>query len=286
MAFKSLTQYNEERFGDFFLLRNNNDTADVIFLYQSSADVLVADVHYIKSAEYSGYAHCCGQGCPACNYGTNGIRTQSKLFIPLYNLTSGKIEFWDRSLKFEPQLTHDVFANYENPSEYVFRISRHGEANSIDTTYEIQAIGRNSSLPYAKILADHGVKFPDYYEHVCRDLSPMEMSNMLNANSAKPTSEYTYTPTPRPAYTAPSFVEPSMDAIPVPEPVTIPVPTEYSNAAPASVADVPVPEAAAVSPAVPPVAEAATADPVEVPVGAPTTPEVDDTSDDLSDVSF
>lgn len=193
MGFKTVTAYNEERFGEFFLLRDDGDYADVVFLYQSINDVLVADVHYIKSSDYSGYAHCCGTGCPACG---KGIRVQNKLFIPVFNIGSGKIEFFDRSTKFEPQLQRDVFANYPNPSEYVFRITRHGETGSMDTTYEVRAVGKNSSMPYAKILARHNAQMPAYYEKVCRDLTPTEMSGLLS-NGAAPTQEYNYIPTPR-----------------------------------------------------------------------------------------
>ena len=215
MGFKSALDYNEERYGNLFTLRNDKDFADVIFLYQSVRDVLVADVHYIKSADYSGYAHCCGKGCPAC---AKGIRVQNKLFIPLYNITNRKIEFFDRSTRFENQLMTDVFDKYPNPSEYVFRITRNGEAGSQDTRYVIQAVAKNSSMPYAKILADNNAKMPDYYENVCKDLSPSALQDLLSGGQA-PTEEYNYIPTPRASGYAdsvptnvPEFETPSISA--------------------------------------------------------------------------
>ena len=105
MAFKKMTDYNEERYGGKFILRNDGDFADVIFLYKSISDVLVADAHYIKSEKYNGYVHCCGVGCPAC---AKEIRVQNKLFIPLYNIQSREIEFWDRTVRFERQLISDT----------------------------------------------------------------------------------------------------------------------------------------------------------------------------------
>ena len=160
MAFKSLKDYNEEKFGGLFLLRNDGDYADVVFLYPSEDDVMVGDVHYIKSSEYSGYVQCTGKGCPAC---AKGIRVQTKLFIPVFNITAGEVQFWDRGIRFETQLRNDVFKNFPNPTEYVFRITRHGVANSVDTTYEIQAIGKNGAYPYAQILEENHVEFPKYY---------------------------------------------------------------------------------------------------------------------------
>lgn len=176
MAFKSVKQYNEERYGGLFRLVNDGDSADVIFLYRNIDDVLIADTHYIKSAEYSGYVHCCGRGCPACG---KNIRVQPKLFIPVYNLTENEIQFWDRSVKFENQLSADVFTNFPNPSEYVFKVIRHGVAGDINTTYEIQVIGRNSQESYDQILNKFGIKMPDHYETICKEFSASKLGELL-----------------------------------------------------------------------------------------------------------
>lgn len=193
MGFKTVTQYNEERYGGLFRLPNDQDSAEVIFLYQSAEDVLVADTHYIKSADYSGYVHCNGKGCPAC---AKGIRVQTKLFIPLYNISAGEVQFWDRTMKFEPQLHSDVFSKFPNPSEFVFRITRNGVAGSIDTTYSITAVGSNRDNPYSVILANNNIKMPDYYENICRDVTASELSSWLTA----PATATTYSANDMPAY--------------------------------------------------------------------------------------
>ena len=180
MAFKSISKYNEERYGGMFLLRNDGDSADVIFLYRSVEDVLVADTHYIKSADYSGYVSCNGRGCPAC---AKGIRVQTKLFIPLYNIESGELQFFDRSVRFEPQLQNDVFSKFPNPSEYVFRITRHGAAGDVNTTYSIVVVGKNTVLSYDDILKKFDTKFPDYFYNVCKDYSNGELALMLNTSA-------------------------------------------------------------------------------------------------------
>ena len=178
MAFKTVNNYNESRYGNTFLLRNDGDYADVIFLYSSEADVLVADAaHYVKSSEYSGYVHCCGAGCPACS---QNIRVQSKLFIPLYNLTAND-----------------------------------GVANDVNTTYEIQAIGRNTSNPLSKILSDNHISFPDYYNTICKDLGISELSRLLNTNSESTgySEMPSYQVTPRSVNTTPQ-VEPEIPVAP------------------------------------------------------------------------
>ena len=231
MAFKSFDKYIDDKNGSFFLLPNDKDYADVIFLYRNVQDVLVADTHYIKSPDYSGYVHCCGRGCPAC---AKGIRVQTKIFIPLYNYKTGRIEFWDRTNHFERQLQNDILSRFPNPSEYVFRITRNGAAGSMDTTYSIVPQGKNTTYPYEKILADNGVTLPAGYEAVCLDRTSAQISDMLNANAASvPTSEYNYVPTPR---ASANDYQPASTSIP--EPVTIDVP-EFNPDLQAPVADVP-----------------------------------------------
>lgn len=220
MAFKTMSEYNSERgYDNYFMLRNDGDSADVIFLYRGTHDVLVADAHYIKSSDYTGYVHCCGRGCPACG---KGISVRNKLFVPMYNLTTNKIEFWDRSMFFENQLNQDVFNRYPNPSEYVFRITRHGVARDVNTTYEIQAVGRNTTMPYDVILTQFNIQVPDVYSRVIREVSSGELNMMLNnstpsgnttSNPADYSSMPSYQVTPRAAYAPAAPTTADIDAI-------------------------------------------------------------------------
>lgn len=224
MAFKSIKQYNEERFGELFVLRNDKEFADVIFMYRNIDDVLVADTHYIKSADYSGYVHCTGRGCPAC---AKGIRVQTKLFIPLYNITEHELQIWDRSTQFENQLNYDVFSKFPNPCEYVFRITRHGVARDVNTTYEIQAVGKNTFMHYDDILKKCNTSFPEFYSEKCREYSAGELNMLLNAPASS--SEFdgdmpNYTVTPRASFKAtvtPAVVPATPFDAPIVEPVNI-----------------------------------------------------------------
>lgn len=235
MAFKSITKYNEERKGNFFTLPNDNDSAHVVILYKSKDDVQVADAHYIKSANYNGYVHCCGAGCPACQ---KGIRVQTKLFIPLLNMDEGKVEFWDRSIYFESQLAKDVFQNFPNPSEFVFQITRHGEARSMDTKYAISATNSNKSNPIEKIRADYNISFPDAYSEVIKEVSSYELSTMLNQPSdfQQPTTEYT--PQPRGSYQQPTFTSLPEATYVAPTPVEIPAPINNVPQPPTNIPEV------------------------------------------------
>ena len=216
MAFKSFDQYQEDKNGDFFVLPNDGDYADVVFLYRSTKDVLIADVHYINTATYKGYVHCCGAGCPACTHGENGIRVQQKMFIPLYNCTKKKIEFWDRTPFFEQVLQTSVFKGFPDPSVCIFRITRHGMAGSRDTKYEIIAKFKNP-MTYEQILANNNITLPEGYSRICKEMSAAELSQALNAPaSVDGLADYSYTPVPRGT------------AAPELEPINVPTPT-YSE---------------------------------------------------------
>lgn len=223
MAFKSFAQYQEDKNGEFFVLPNHGDSADVVFLYKNIEQVLVADVHYISSPGYKGYVHCCGNGCPACNYVPangkyRGLRLDHKIFIPLYNIQKNKIEFWDRSTFFESVLHTEVFSKFPNPSEVVFRITRNGQAGSRETTYDITPVGRNT-LSYEQILATFNTTFPEGYSVICKEMSPDDITKALSANNTpSDLTDYGYTPVPR--GTAP------VEAVTTPE-INVPVP-EYS----------------------------------------------------------
>lgn len=240
MAFKSVEEFNEEMYRDKFRLVDDKDRAEVIFLYRSKRDELRVDAHYIRSADYTGYVHCCGRDCPAC---AKGIRLDTKLFIPLYNLKQTdrmdgehkveNIEFWDRMVSFDKTLDRDVFYNYANPSELVFEIVRNGEASSRDTRYSIRAIAKNTIISYDDILAKFNAKMPDYYSKIIKEFSAEELAELLkntvthNSNNTNATDLPDYTPIPRAGYQS-SIPDTYVDAS---EAVNIQVDTPDVNAA-------------------------------------------------------
>ena len=219
MAFKSVEQFNDDRYHGVFRLINDGDHADVIFLYQSMKDMLVAQAHYIKSSEYSGYVHCCEQGCPACS---KGIRVQTKLFIPVYNIDADEIQFWDRTMKFEPQLQSDVFKFCANPTDYVFRITRVGAHGDINTRYTISMVANNTIAPYAEVMAKNNATFPAYYENIVKDVNATVLNAWLatSDNAAVNTSTLPdYVATPRVDIAATATVE-LPDAVDTTEEIT------------------------------------------------------------------
>lgn len=230
MAFKKMVDFNEKKYGKFFRLQDDGDSADVIFLYKNIEDAVVVETHYIKSDEYNGYVqHLEGaEGCPACE---KNIKVQTKFFIPLYVLRSScdpesehKIQFWDRSTYFEPQFIKQVFNNYPNPSEYIFRITRHGAARQLDTTYDIVSTQANEVASYDKICADANITFPDYYNTICPEFSADKLTRLLNSRTAEGNvgvstnyNSNNYGATPRAAVPMPEINTPDVSVPNIPQ---------------------------------------------------------------------
>ena len=202
MGFKSVEEYDEELFRNKFRITGDGMTADVIFLYRSKRDMLQATVHYVKSPSYSGYVHCLGDGCPACK---KGLRLQSKIFIPLYNIykNGGIIEFWDRNYNrgFINQLERDVFEKSPNPSECVFTIKRHGDYRDTQTRYDFVPAGWNKIMSYDQILAKFNATLPDYYETVVKNIEADELAELLRTQTSESSAiNQDYVPIPRAGY--------------------------------------------------------------------------------------
>ena len=183
MGFKSIEQYTEQKYGNRLVLKNDGDTARVVILYRNTADILIANAHYIKSAEYSGYVHCIGTGCPAC---AKGIRTQAKLFMPVYDIDKDEVLFFERDTKYFLDQLKTLMASYPNLSEFVFNITRHGDVGSRDTRYTISAFAKNnnSDMSYDAILSRKGISLPDYYGTIIKDATAVQLSSMLSASSS------------------------------------------------------------------------------------------------------
>lgn len=269
MGFKQMTQFVAEKNKDFFVLPDDGNMADVIFLYHSINDVLIAPAHWVKSGNTSGYFFCCEDGCPAC---AKNIRVQDKLFIPLYNITTGKIEVWDRGFRFKDQLIRDVFTAYADPSQYVFRIVRHGQANSVDTTYSITAVNTNSTLSVESILGNAHTTIDQVYELAIKEITPFEMKAMLDASDTQAANntavQYNATPRGNSTFTAPPQIA-QPDVIVDTPTVT---PPEIGQG---PTTDIPMPE--------PPAAPEANGDFMNIP-DIPDS--VDGEDDDLGDVHF
>lgn len=131
--------------GGFFSLKNDNDVARVRILYDSIEDVDGLSVHQVDIDGKKRYANCKREygdpvsSCPFCN---SGMFTTVKFFIPLYDVDTQNVVFWERGKKFGAKIS-SLCARYPHLYRHEFDIERHGKVGDTQTTYEIYEVGES-----------------------------------------------------------------------------------------------------------------------------------------------
>lgn len=138
MTFEEAMKYENEPC--YFTLTHDGDTATVKFLFDSMKDIYQYLVHSVR---YNGkfYKVECPRisldvsedKCPICSKGSKPFK---KFYIPLYNLTEDKFQYWERGKTFAKKLIR-LCEEYYPVSDHVFEIERVGEKGSVDTDYKI-----------------------------------------------------------------------------------------------------------------------------------------------------
>ena len=141
--------------GEYFNLPNDKDKAEVRFLYDWAAvpindmDLSEVDCHVVHEIEINGkrrVRECTTQSdCPDC---VSGNKARLRMFIQLVNLTSGKVEVWERPASYASRLL-DKVSTYGPLCNRPYLVTRLGAKGSKDTKYEIDALDKDG-----KTLAD------------------------------------------------------------------------------------------------------------------------------------
>lgn len=140
-------KYGGQGGGGYFKLVDDKDTATVRFLYDSIEDVEGMSVHEIKEGDKKRYINCLrnyGDPVDVCPLCAKGNVTQVKYFIPLYNVSSGRVEIWERGKKFGQKLA-SLCSRYPHLVSHTFEIERNGRAGDQQTTYEIYETGQDDT---------------------------------------------------------------------------------------------------------------------------------------------
>lgn len=132
--------YGGQGGGGFFALRDDKDTAQVRFMYESVDDVEGLSVHEIKTDDgKKRYVNCLRayndpiDNCPFC---AAQKPVQAKLFVPIYDVESGTTKTWERGKKFFSKIS-SLCSRYPNLVSHIFTIERNGKAGDQTTSYEI-----------------------------------------------------------------------------------------------------------------------------------------------------
>ena len=142
-----IDNYSSGEFG-YFSLKEDGDTARVRFMYNSSDDIEGYAVHRVKVNGFDRMVSCLREysdpldKCPLCEAHYNVI---PKFYIPLYNIDTGDVVFWERGKNFVPQLM-DFCTKCNPPVAFPVEIERIGAKGDINTKYEFYPEANDGTL--------------------------------------------------------------------------------------------------------------------------------------------
>lgn len=131
----------------FFSLKNDKDIARVRFMYEGINSVAGYAVHEVEVDGKKRYVNCLRNyndpidTCPFCAAHKPQV---AKMFIPLYNVDTKRIQIWERGKKFFGRIS-GLCSRYPNLVAHTFEIERNGAAGSSQTTYEIYEVGADNT---------------------------------------------------------------------------------------------------------------------------------------------
>ena len=175
-TYEERDNYGGSGSANYFSLVNDKDTARVRIMYNGMADAGGYAVHQVDIGDKKRYVNCLRsyrdsvEKCPFC---AAQIAQKAKLFIPIYNINSKSVQFWERGKKFYQKLS-SLCSRYPRLVSEVFEIERNGVRGDMSTTYEIYPIdGDNTTL---EDLPD----IPDVLGTIVLDKSADEMNYYLD----------------------------------------------------------------------------------------------------------
>lgn len=138
--------YGGQGGGGFFSIPNDKEVKQVRVMYNTIDDVDGMSVHKIKIGDKERYVNCLREYndpvdvCPFCR---EGIKTQARLFMPIYNIDEDAVQIWDRGKNMFQKVT-SICNRYTNKDtnlvNNIFEIERNGKPKDMKTTYEFYKI--------------------------------------------------------------------------------------------------------------------------------------------------
>jgi len=141
--------YGGQGGGGYFSLKEDKETAQVRFLYDTVDDIEGFAVHEIPDKNSnSPYAkksvNCLREyGAPVddCPFCKAGKPVKVKYFVPIWNIKENRMQTWERGKKFGGRLS-SMCSRYPHLYTHIFEIERQGASGSTETQYEIWETGQ------------------------------------------------------------------------------------------------------------------------------------------------
>lgn len=140
-------RYGGQGGAGYFSLKNDKDTAQVRFMYTSIDDVEGYAVHTVTIDDKKRYVNCLreyNQPIDTCPFCRAKMFTSAKIFVPIYNMDEGRVQFWERGKKFISKIS-SICARYPNVVSHVFEVERNGKKGDTATTYEIYEVSQDET---------------------------------------------------------------------------------------------------------------------------------------------
>lgn len=142
--------YGGQGGGGFFGISEDKGIKEVRFLYNNEQDIEGFSVHKVEVNGKERYVNCPRSykdpidACPFCRA---QMKTQVKLFIPVYNIDEEQVQIWDRGKKMFEKMSSlcSRYATKDNLVQHTFEIERHGKPKDTGTTYEIYETGSDDT---------------------------------------------------------------------------------------------------------------------------------------------
>lgn len=171
------SNYGGQGGGGFFGIPDDKGVKKVRFLYNNEDDIEGFSVHKVEVNGKERYVNCLRSykdpvdACPFCRA---QLKTQVKLFIPVYNVDEDAIQIWDRGKKMFEKMSSicSRYANKDNLVNHIFEIERHGKPKDTATTYEIYEVEKDDTeledfedIPkiLGGLVMDRGAEDMEYY---------------------------------------------------------------------------------------------------------------------------
>ncbi len=142
--------YGGQGGGGFFGISEDKGIKRVRFLYNNEEDIEGFSVHKVQIGDKERYVNCPRSykdpidACPFCRA---QMKTQVKLFIPVYNIDEDQVQIWDRGKKMFEKMSSicSRYATKDNLVQHTFEVERHGKPKDTATIYEIYETGKDDT---------------------------------------------------------------------------------------------------------------------------------------------
>lgn len=130
-------KYGSSGGGNFFVLKDDGDSANVRFLYDDIMDIEGFAVHRVEVDGKERYVNCLrnyGDPIDSCPFCREKYKLQTRLFLKLYNEDAKECQVWERGKSYYNDLRM-LCSRYKPLHDEVIEITRSGKKGDKQTKY-------------------------------------------------------------------------------------------------------------------------------------------------------